>query len=75
MIPRTFHEAFERAKQPVSIFSENEGKYLSPGYSEVHARLDFIDKPWIAPGWDVNHETSRFEYFVARTDLCPSDLF
>jgi len=41
-IPQTFDEAFERAKQLVSIFSENEGKYLSPGYSEAQARLEFI---------------------------------
>jgi len=27
-IPQTFDEAFERAKQLVSIFNENEGKYL-----------------------------------------------
>lgn len=61
-IPQTFDEAFERAKQLVSIFNENEGKYLSPGYSEAQARLDFIDKLWIALGWDVNHETQTDPY-------------
>jgi hypothetical protein len=34
-IPQTFDEAFERAKQLVAIFSENEGKYLSPGASSA----------------------------------------
>lgn len=61
-IPQTFDEAFERAKQLVSIFSENEGKYLSPGYSEAQARLEFIDKFWIALGWDVNRETQHDPY-------------
>ena len=61
-IPQTFDEAFERTKQLVSIFSENEGKYLSPGYSEAQARLDFIDKFWTALGWDVNHEDQLDPY-------------
>jgi len=42
-IPQTFDEAFERAKQLVSTFKDNESKYLAPGYSEAQARLDFID--------------------------------
>lgn len=42
-IPQTFDEAFERVRQLVSIFSDNESKYLAPGYSEAQARLDFID--------------------------------
>ena len=61
-IPLTFDEAFERAKQLVTIFSENEAKYLSPGYSEAQARLEFIDKFWIALGWDVNRETQHDPY-------------
>lgn len=61
-IPQTFDEAFERVKELVSIFSENEGKYLSPGYSEAQARLEFIDKFWIALGWDVNRETQHDPY-------------
>ena len=38
-IPQTFDEAFERAKQLVSIFSENEGKYLAT--SEFRKRADY----------------------------------
>ena len=48
MTSQTFGEAFERVKQLVAIFSENEQRYLTPGYSEAQARLDFIDKFWIA---------------------------
>jgi hypothetical protein len=52
-IQQTFDEASTRVKELVSIFQENEERYLSPGYSEAQARLDFIDKFWIALGWDV----------------------
>jgi adenine-specific DNA-methyltransferase len=61
-IPQTFDEALTRVKELVSIFEENEERYLSPGYSEAQARLDFIDKFWIALGWDVNHEHQTDPY-------------
>ncbi len=61
-IPQTFDEAFERVEEHVSIFSENESKYLSPGYSEAQARLEFIDRFWIALGWDVNREPQHDPY-------------
>jgi type I restriction-modification system DNA methylase subunit len=62
MIPQNFADAFERIKELVSIFSKNEERYLSPGYSEAQARLDFIDKFWIALGWDVGHENQTDPY-------------
>lgn len=62
MIPQTFNEAFERVGQLVSVFKQNEHKYLSPTYSELQARIDFIDKFWIALGWDVNHEVQTNPY-------------
>ena len=55
-IPQSFVEAFERVKELVVIFSRNEQRYLAAGYSEAQARLDFIDKFWIALGWDVNRQ-------------------
>src|SRR6266481_9155687 len=61
-IPQTFDEAFKRVKELVSIFQQNEERYLSPGYSEAQARLDFVDKFWIALGWDVNHEQQTDPY-------------
>ncbi len=61
-IPQTFDAAFARVKQLVSTFTYNESKYLAPGYSEAQARLDFIDKFWIALGWDVNHEAQTDPY-------------
>lgn len=62
MIPQTFDEAFERVKQLVQVFKKNEKTYLASDYSEAQARLDFIDKFWIALGWDVNHEIQTNPY-------------
>jgi hypothetical protein len=62
MIPQTFDEAFERVKQLVQVFKQNEKTYLSPEYIEAQARLDFIDKFWIALGWDVNHDIQTNPY-------------
>src|SRR6266699_573133 len=59
---QTFDEAFARVKELVAIFKENEGFYTSSGYNEADARKDFIDKFWIALGWDVNHETQTDPY-------------
>ncbi len=62
MIPQTFDEALERVKQLVAVFKRNEKQYLSPAYKEAEARQDFIDKFWVALGWDVYHETQTNPY-------------
>jgi adenine-specific DNA-methyltransferase len=62
MIPQTFNESFERVHQLVAVFKQNEKQYLSPDYSEADVRKDFIDKFWIAQGWDVNHEIQTNPY-------------
>jgi predicted type IV restriction endonuclease len=54
-----FDDAFARVKQLVADFKANENFYLSPQYQEQEARHDFIDKFWIALGWDVNHDTQK----------------
>ena len=51
--------AFAKVKQLVADFRANEKFYLSPAYQEQEARRDFIDKFWLALGWDVNHETQK----------------
>ena len=61
-LPNTFDEALERVTQLASTFQENEQRYLSSDYIEAQARPDFIDKFWIALGWDVNHEVQRNPY-------------
>jgi adenine-specific DNA-methyltransferase len=53
------YAAFARVKQLVADFRANEKFYLSPAYQEQEARRDFIDKFWLALGWDVNHETQN----------------
>ena len=62
MIPHTFEDAFQRAKHLASVFKQNEKQYLEQSYSEAQARLDFIDKFWIALGWDVHHEIQTNPY-------------
>jgi hypothetical protein len=54
-----FYAAFARVKQLVADFRANEKFYLSPAYQEQEARRDFIDKFWLALGWDLNHETQK----------------
>ena len=54
-----FDSAFRRVKELVADFRANEKFYLSPAYQEQEARRDFIDKFWLALGWDVNHDTQK----------------
>ncbi len=58
-MPTAFDQAFQKVKQLVADFRANEKFYLSPQYQEQEARRDFIDKFWLAVGWDVNHETQK----------------
>ncbi|MGD1084632.1 MAG: TaqI-like C-terminal specificity domain-containing protein [Verrucomicrobiota bacterium] len=46
-------------KALVADFRANEQFYVSAAYQEQEARRDFIDKFWLALGWDVNHETQK----------------
>src|SRR5690242_12413229 len=51
---------FERAYNIICSLAEkfktNVDYYTSPTYQEAEARKDFIDKFFIALGWDVNHD-------------------
>jgi Alw26I/Eco31I/Esp3I family type II restriction m6 adenine DNA methyltransferase len=58
-MPAGFDAAFAKVKQLVADFRANEKFYLSADYQEQEARHDFIDKFWLALGWDVNHETQK----------------
>ncbi len=57
-----FDDAFARVKQLAAEFEANQAVYLAPTYQEQEARRDFIDKFWIALGWDVNHDTQKNPY-------------
>ena len=58
-MPAGFDTAFAKVKELVADFRANEEFYLSPAYQEQESRRDFIDKFWLALGWDVNHETQK----------------
>jgi len=62
MSEQTFSTAFSTVKQLAEDFQANEQSYLDAKYSEAQARLDYIDKFWIALGWDVNHEREKNPY-------------
>ena len=74
-MPAGFDAAFARVKALVADFRANEKFHLSPAYQEMSfahwmgeggrrpdegsGNRDFIDKFWLALGWDVNHETQK----------------
>lgn len=62
MANRAFDEAFEKVGTLAVTFKANEARYLSPDYQEAEARKDFIDKFFIALGWDVNHDQQTNPY-------------
>jgi type I restriction-modification system DNA methylase subunit len=55
-------ESYNRIKQLIQHFKEQETAYLSPGYQESQVRQDFIDKFFTALGWDVTHEVQKNPY-------------
>lgn len=57
-----FEEAYEKVSKLAATFQANEARYLSPDYQEAEARKDFIDKFFIALGWDVNHDQQTNPY-------------
>jgi adenine-specific DNA-methyltransferase len=62
MAARAFDEAFERVQSLAATFKANETRYLSAEFQEAEARKDFVDKFFIALGWDVNHDVQTNPY-------------
>jgi adenine-specific DNA-methyltransferase len=58
----TLDIAFEMVQELVRTFEANKHAYLEPDYLEAQARKDFIDKFFIALGWDVNHDIQKNPY-------------
>ena len=54
-------KAFESVKKLVEDLRASKREYLFPNYQESHVRQDFIDKFFIALGWDVRnqHQTGQ----------------
>ena len=59
MKPPTFEEAFTAVTKLAEEFDANKGHFLSPSYQESEVRTDFINKFFIALGWDVNHDWQK----------------
>jgi adenine-specific DNA-methyltransferase len=57
-----FNDAFKAISELVNDFKANENHYLNPSYSEADVRNDFINKFFIALGWDVRHESQKNPY-------------
>ena len=58
----SFNTAFKIISELVNDFKVNENHYLNSSYSEADVRNDFINKFFIALGWDVRHETQKNPY-------------
>lgn len=58
----SFKEAHSQVSVLVEQFRANEARYLARQYSEQDARNDFINKFFIALGWDVRHEIQTNPY-------------
>ncbi len=58
----TFPQSFKLVKKLVADFKANENYYLSPKYQEREVRTDYINKFFIALGWDVTHEQQKNPY-------------
>ena len=59
---KAFETAFAEVKKLAGRFEANAARYLSTDYQEAEARKDFIDKFFIALGWDVNHDVQTNPY-------------
>lgn len=57
-----FLSAFKLISNLVKDFKENEKHYIDSSYSEADVRNDFINKFFIALGWDVRHEVQKNPY-------------
>ena len=61
-----FESALASVAELVNLFHAGERHYLSPAYQEQEARRDFIDRFFVALGWDVMCELANAP-FVRRS--------
>jgi adenine-specific DNA-methyltransferase len=50
-------------KNLVTIFKDNIDQYSKPSYKEAQLRKEFVDKFFVALGWDVNNDEGRAEKY------------
>jgi adenine-specific DNA-methyltransferase len=60
--PKVFDMAYQIVTQLSDDFHAQRQYYVSHGYQESEVRKDFIDKMFLALGWDVNHELQKNPY-------------
>jgi type I restriction-modification system DNA methylase subunit len=53
------NRAYAAVAQLVHDYEAHRSHYILPAYSEWQARQDFIDKFFVALGWDVLHESQK----------------
>ncbi len=58
----TFDSAYKIVSKLVDDFKQGQKHYLSKDYQEAEARKDFINKFFIALGWDVHHDEQKNQY-------------
>ena len=66
MIPNNFDTAHEVVTELVNDFRKDLANCLRPDYNESQVRKDYIDKFFIALGWDVDHEKQHRLLFALR---------
>jgi len=54
-----FDHAFQAVQRLAAEYRANYKFFISSEYSEAETRKDFIDKLFIALGWDVNHDEQK----------------
>lgn len=70
--PVNFDAAWRQARILVQKFRANEAHYRSGAYQEAHLRNEFLNKLFVALGWDVlhdhEHDPYRQEVRIERPD-------
>jgi adenine-specific DNA-methyltransferase len=59
MIAKTFTDSFIEVQKLVRVFQANSAHYLSSKYQEAEVRQEFLDKFFVALGWDVYHHEKQ----------------
>ncbi len=62
MIAKTFTDSFAEVQKLSADFHKHIDEYLKPKYQEAEVRQDFLDKFFVALGWDVYHHENQNPY-------------
>jgi len=75
LIGRSRDEAFALIGELIDGFQLYQSRFLEPSYLEAKARTDFIDKFWMALGWDVWHieQTNPYTQEVRIEESQPTE--